>query len=253
MAAEGVSDTNRISEDIIEISSAEELQEISADLSADYILMDDIDLSKTEWKAVGDNEKPFTGNLDGNGHTITNFNMKMMHKEESSYAGFFGVTDGAKISNIALENCEIISETKGGIYAGALVGKAQNTVIEDCYADGQIIVGQETAYIIGGIAGAVFQQEANTDKEYNISRCISDVKIDTNKYQGESGTLAGYVENTALVENSYSLVSDISLFGVTMEDTSCKILNESTWQQENKYIGFDFETVWKITWQGARL
>jgi len=253
VAAESLPEANSISEGTIEISSKEDLQDISADLSADYILMDDIDLSKVEWKAVGDNEKPFTGSFDGNGHTVTNLNLKVTHQEDSSYAGLFGVTDGAEISNLAIENCEITSETRGGIYAGALVGKAKNTVIEDCYVDGQIIVEKKTAYTIGGIVGAVFQQEADTDKEYNVSHCISNVKIDTNKYQGESGTLAGYVENTALLENSYSLVPDVSLFGIIIEDTSCKILNAYSWQQKNKYVGFDFETIWKITWQGARL
>jgi hypothetical protein len=74
-------------EDVIEISTAEDLIAINQNLSGHYILTEDIDLSAYEnWQMIGayimDPESPegedpmpdaaFSGVFDGNGHIISN-------------------------------------------------------------------------------------------------------------------------------------------------------------------------------------
>ncbi|MCI9448542.1 MAG: leucine-rich repeat protein, partial [Lachnospiraceae bacterium] len=242
---------------VIEISSAKDLQKIADNLTGDYVLTKNIDMSDVEFTPIGNNTEPFSGTFDGDGHTISNLNISVKNSGESNFTGLFGVLENATVRNLALENCIITSKTTGGIYAGIIAGKMKNSLLEDIYVSGQIDIKEKTAYSVGGIVGAVFQ---NVDDEtqalkHNVARCIGNVLINVPKNaNGENGALVGYAEDTALIENSYSYVLDTKLFGVEIgENNSCKILNESTWNKENSYIGFDFKNVWKITDGGARL
>ena len=242
---------------VIEISSAKDLQKVADDLAGDYVLTEDIDLSDLEFTPIGNNTEPFTGTFDGDGHIISNLDISVEDSEESSFTGLFGILENATVRNLALENCIVTSETTGGIYAGIIAGKMKNSLVEDVYVSGQIDIKEKSAYSLGGIVGAVFQNRDDETQalEYNMARCIVNVLINVPKNaNGEKGALVGYVEDTALVENSYSFISDAELFGVEVdENNSCKVLNENTWSKENSYIGFDFENVWKITDGGARL
>lgn len=242
---------------VIEISSVDDLQKIAEDLQGNYILTEDLDLSSVDYIPIGNNEEPFRGTLDGGGHVIFNLNILVKDSEESSFAGLFGTVENATIVNLAIENCIIRSETSGGVYVGAIAGKMQNSLIEDVYVSGQINVEGNASYSVGGIVGAVFQNgdDETLPLEYNVARCVSSVEIDVQEdVNGEKGVLAGYVEDTALIENSYSLIPDMDLFGVEVsENNSCKLLGENTWGKENSYIGFDFENVWNVTDGGARL
>jgi hypothetical protein len=242
---------------VIEISSAKDLQKVADDLAGDYVLTEDIDLSDLEFTPIGNNTEPFTGTFDGDGHIISNLDISVEDSEESSFTGLFGILENATVRNLALENCIVTSETTGGIYAGIIAGKMKNSLVEDVYVSGQIDIKEKSAYSLGGIVGAVFQNrdEETQALEHNVARCVGDVSIHVpEKINGEKGALVGYAEDTALIENSYSYVTDGELFGVEIdENNSCRVLNENTWSKENSYIGFDFENVWKITDGGARL
>ena len=65
----------------------------------------------------------------------------------------------------------------------------------------------------------------NVEIVNNISQCVSNVAVDVEHEQGESGSLAGYVEAAALVENSYFLVHGKSYlekdFRVRVPDSVC--------------------------------
>ena len=136
-------------EKVIEISSVSDFKKISKNLDGDYILTDDINFKGEQYESIGDNQEPFTGSLNGAGHTISNVNIDAKtadNKDDSIFTGMFGVTDSAEISNLAVENCQIVSDTKNGIYAGVIAGKINNSVIEDVYVDGKIETDEKTAY-----------------------------------------------------------------------------------------------------------
>ena len=141
---------------------------------------------------LGNNEAPFTGTFDGNGHIISNVNIVVEESGDSSFTGLFGVLENAVVRNLAVENCFLESRTSGGLYAGVIAGKMQNSLVEDCYVSGKIVINGETAYCAGGIAGAVFQngEGENVEIVNNISRCVSNVVVDVEHEQGESGSLA---------------------------------------------------------------
>ena len=257
VAAGSVNSGVKPEEKWIKISSVRDFQRISKNLDGNYILTDDIDFGGKSYQPIGDNKEPFTGTLNGDGHILSNVNIEAEDQKDSLFAGLFGVVDSAKISDLAVEECEITSDTKNGIYAGVIAGKMNNTSLENVYVDGKITSEKDTAYTLGGIAGAVFQNNdtAKEEIEYNISSAVSNVEIQTAKgAHGEKGTLAGYVEDTALVRNSYALIDHEKLFGTELtEKNGCGILSEETRKKKDCYIGFDFAKVWKITKGGARL
>ena len=71
------------------------LKAIANDLGGSYVLANDISLSG-EWLPVGTEEEPFTGTLDGAGHTIKGLSIT----SGDDNVGFFGFTEGATISNV---------------------------------------------------------------------------------------------------------------------------------------------------------
>lgn len=98
------------------IQTAAELQSIQNNLAAYYQLTADIDLSSVSWTPIGSISAPFSGQLDGNGYTISNLDLS----STTQHAGLFSsLTSGATIKDLTLEDFHIESTE---IYCGCLVG-----------------------------------------------------------------------------------------------------------------------------------
>ncbi len=220
-------------EKVIKISSVKKLLKVADDLSANYQLTKDLDLSDAEWEALGSKDKPFTGSFDGDGHTISNMHMELAESEDS-FVGLFGVTEGAWITNVALENVEISGMETEGIYAGAVAGKMTNSVIENCYASGKIFIADTTVYTVGGLAGAIFWSNRVSGAECRMVMCVADMEISVDENgHGEVGELLGYVQDEVELENSYSYREDYALTGVNAkENSNCKILSDGVREKE---------------------
>lgn len=171
-----------------QIETAVELQSIQNDLSAHYILMNDIDLTGVTWTPIGSTSAGFFGELDGNGKTISNLNIS----SSSSYTGLFAVVySGGMIKNLVLENSNIVSSSSntgllcGGFFASdanqnnitinnidiincAVNGNEANcaAVVAACRLDVNADITncnvincniQNSAHNVGGIAGYVEQ------------------------------------------------------------------------------------------------
>lgn len=112
-----------------------------------YKLINDIDLSGIDWKPIGDPSNlqivlnSFFGELDGDGHIISNLNID----SEESYQGLFAFVTGT-IKNVKLENFVV----KGQNYVGALVGYSTNEISNCELKNSQIIA---TGSNIGGLIG----------------------------------------------------------------------------------------------------
>ncbi|WP_158602434.1 S-layer homology domain-containing protein [Cohnella endophytica] len=139
----------------IPISTAVELDAIRNNLSGNYILMADINLTSylsstgagyyggRGWIPIGNTFNTFTGQFDGNGHTITGMKID---RTDTSPVGLFGKTETmAKITRVGLVNVDI----KGLGSAGGLVG-INTGAISESYVTGSIFV---SSTIAGGIAG----------------------------------------------------------------------------------------------------
>ncbi|MFN7277277.1 MAG: GLUG motif-containing protein, partial [Betaproteobacteria bacterium] len=104
-------------------TSGSDLQGMRGNLSRRYALGANIDASSTSgWNGgagfvpVGTSSTPFTGKLEGLGHTITGLTI---NRQSSDYVGLFGSTStGSSIANVGL----VGGSVRGNSYVGALVG-----------------------------------------------------------------------------------------------------------------------------------
>ncbi len=158
------------------ITDVTQLQEMNLDLSAHYVLGNDIDASETEvWNGgsgfdpIGTFERPFEGMIDGQGFTITSLFIESI---ETSYVGLFGVSFDSTIRNVKLdrirvngeygtgglgglssatiENCHVVGSISGSSAVGGLIGWALHASISSCSAIGSI-VGERSR--VGGLVG----------------------------------------------------------------------------------------------------
>ena len=89
-----------------EISTEAQLKAI--DLNGNYVLTQDITLSDNEWTPIGTSDRPFTGTLDGGGHTIKGLTVGNGAKDDSNNnKAFFGFTKDATVTNIGFTSAVV--------------------------------------------------------------------------------------------------------------------------------------------------
>ena len=158
------------SSEALQIKTYNDLLEASTHTDGSYILMSDIDMSR----AGADGWKPwnFNGTFDGNGHTLYNMDIHTVTditaktydgnlKEYDTYfAGFFGITDGAVISNLNITGAYIElgeqqEQTQKSIFAAVLAGYMNNTTISNCKVEASYAALTSASKMWGtaGIAG----------------------------------------------------------------------------------------------------
>ena len=129
------------------VKDGEQLQAMDSNLSGNYAFRNSIDLNATAdnnvtFNSVGDSDNAFTGNLDGLGNEVYGLHIN----EPDEDTGLFAKTDGATIRNFNLISGSIISDENN---AGAVVGNATNTVIENV----KNTINVTGANNVGGIIG----------------------------------------------------------------------------------------------------
>ena len=123
---------------------------IRNNLSGNYILMNDIDLSSWgNWEPIGSNENAFTGIFDGNGFviknmTITGGNFYREPLYEVAYGGLFYCAFNAEIRNVGMINNQQNIQNSGSafnglVYTGGIVSNCKSSIIDNCYNTGKII------------------------------------------------------------------------------------------------------------------
>lgn len=132
------------------VKDGEQLQAMNTNLGGNYAFRNSIDLNATAdnqvtFNSVGLNStdgKGFTGNLDGLGYEVYGLYIN----EPGEDTGLFAKTNGATIRNFNLISGSIISTENN---AGAVVGNANNTVIENV----KNTINVTGANNVGGIIG----------------------------------------------------------------------------------------------------
>lgn len=144
--------------DLIKINSYEDLKNISNDLSGNYILNNNIDLSEIDdFEPIGLGAS-FTGTfINPNKYVISNLNFtsnnNIFYNEITHiHTSFFSSFSDAYVNGIILEDINIdisgYSKMINGFTAG-LAGYANNSFIENCSVNGNVI-GQNN---VGGLIG----------------------------------------------------------------------------------------------------
>ena len=181
-----LSEEEAIAQGYTVIKTAEDLAAIGANLSGKYIIMDDIDMTGVDWTPIGSSEEAFSGIFNGNGYTIKNLNINAQNGINTENIGFFGVTDNAEISNINIANATVSTpETYNKGSAGILIGRAQNTNIDNVYVSGTVTGHQKTGGMIGTLA------TSDPAENSKITNSTANTNVNSSYY---AGGLIGYIE-----------------------------------------------------------
>ena len=171
-----------------QVTTCTDLQSISSNLSAYYVLANNIDCTATPTWNSGAGFAPitsFTGSLDGQGHTVNGF---YIYRPSTSGVALFGYySNGATIKNIAFTNLNVT----GGMYTGAVTGYMTGAdTISGISVSGNVA----GTYDVGGISG-------NMQSAATIT--TSSTTGNVNASSSYAGGIAGGVYNSS-ISNSYS-------------------------------------------------
>lgn len=164
-----------------EISTEAQLKDIAKNLNDNYVLTQDIELSDAEWTPIGTKDSPFTGTLDGKGHTIKGLTVGNGTNDDKA---FFGFTNGATVQNIGFTSAVV----KGHNQAAIVVAQATSSTLSNIYVSG-VVTGRDH---VGTIAG---DARDNT----TITNCVSTAAALSNDHQG--GGIAGWTNNSTFSYN----------------------------------------------------
>lgn len=193
------------------IYTLEDLQNMKADLGADYLLMNDIDASPTSsgtdrwdndgFEPIGTSDDPFVGAFDGQNYTI---DALYIDRDEGDVGLFGYVGDGAEIANVTLEDVDVrgreplfgsgagavgalVGENNGGhfthivisgrvrsdtLYTGGLVGKNEGGDISNVHVSGEVTA---EAAPTGGVVGWSYRsaiREAESTADVTGTRTV---------------------------------------------------------------------------------
>ena len=122
----------------------------------------DVDLGNHPWAPIGTGlpreKNRFYGSFDGQEHTISNLKVAEGHY----YAGLFGqiptYTYTQEFKNVTINNANVIAadEAKSKEAAGALIGRANGAVVDNCHITGEVYISGDR--FVGGLIGHSYAQ-----------------------------------------------------------------------------------------------
>lgn len=157
-------------------------------------LAKDINLNNVNWTPIGmTSSTPFSGNFDGDGHTI--YNLKIDRKGKSDvYAGLFGYVNTGEntFRNVTIDGIDINVQngtanalSTGGLISNCIVYEISNVHVKNV----NIRAYRQT----GGIAGAIYGHVLDCSAE-NVNIALTmNKKADGNYDNGDkAGAIFGY-------------------------------------------------------------
>lgn len=194
----------------IPVHTIEELYNIRDDLTAKYVLMNDIDLTSATakggdwdfegrgWNPIGSDDiyaadKTFSGTFDGNGHSIKGMRIDVNNSQPQGskviYAGLFSNVSG-EVKNLNLIDFNISLYISNGARVGVLAAKNSGK-ISNCNVGGSAVAESQYSGVgyVGGIIGI------NTGI---IQNCGSSVNVNVT---GEAYSYAGGIAACSSTEN----------------------------------------------------
>jgi hypothetical protein len=178
----------------VEIATVQQLIDVHTNLTADYVLTADIDMSSVaNWTPLGDATTPFSGSFDGGGHTIYNL---IAADTQTNDQGLFGVIDTFGIViDLRLEGARVTGANRTGILAGTNLGTINRVGVEGIVS-GATTVGGLVGVNSGDISDA-YAHASVSGKDLNGGLVGSNSGNLTNVYA--VSTVSGAVTNTNLL------------------------------------------------------
>lgn len=153
------------------------------DFSGKFIVLENDIAVNAEFAPIGSETAPFSGTFDGKGHTLSAIEVTQ------DYAGLFGYTDGAVITDVTVSG-----NFRAENYAGAVAAYADDTVIESCTVSALVYADSYT----GGVAGYL--------KSGKISSCTTESRATVGSFKEYCGGIAGFAagEISDCTNNAYT-------------------------------------------------
>ena len=169
------------------------------------LLANDIDLKNANWEPIGSKSNGFCGTFDGQGNTISNFNV-----EKEEYAGLFGyMLNGGNVKNLTVKGATIKATDR----AGAILGAGYTDVVKCHAVDCEITVipalqdnGEfDGGAKAGGVVGQLFEGAGNS-----IVDCTAkNVKVTGYR---DIGAVLGMAHTNNTVTNCKAYDSEIAYY-----------------------------------------
>lgn len=127
-----------LASDITPIYDRAGLEAIKNKLSGKYILMNDIDLSGSDWTPIGTHgHEGFAGHLDGNGHTISNLKVSDMVK-----TGLFDmISETGIVYNLHFDKAAITGKTS----SSSVMANVNKGIISNCSVTNSTVTGNKNS------------------------------------------------------------------------------------------------------------
>lgn len=249
--------------DPYQISTIEQMQNITMDRNGYYVLVNDVDASNTSTWNDGkgfnpvaelfdpSNNKAFTGTFDGDNRTISNL---YINRPTETAVSLFGGLSNAEIKNLKLVDCDI----EGDRYVAGLVSSQFTSTVSNCMVDGTItghgenvggvvgwsrgdvincymkgsVHGVDTAYRVGGLVGYTY--DSTIQKSYSTATITS-----------ESGEWVGGLIGANREATQSYCYWDTQTSGRASSDLGTGYTTLQMKSQVN-FENWDFENVWYI-------
>lgn len=265
-----------VPEGYIGIYDIADLYGIRNDLTANYILMNDIDMSEDtaeggDWNLTGHGWTPidgFAGTFDGNGHRIIGMHIYGEMKQAVGLVGRSTVSNEINITirNLAMVDVHIDVDMKGSSSldaVGSIIGCVNGSgygdnIVEQCYASGDINVSG-LCYGIGGLVGQGHSVQCNdlynlcniTSEKYDSIGGIMGLQyyasVFRNCYNIGAISSMGSGEVYSIVGHDYQTSNCYTLSNTgSTENKGCTVLFSTQLKDKRTLVGFDFDNVWEI-------
>jgi hypothetical protein len=203
--------------------------------------------SANGWSPIGNMTTKFTGNYNGNGHTISNL---FIDRTGDTRVGLFGETEGATITRLGL----IVPDVTGNSVVGSLIGLAlNNTIVSECFTSGGSVTAISSQ--AGGLIGRAEGGSTTITNAYTIVAVTANETaagiVGTNQGPTISNTfVAGLITITSGFRNGIANNSggtyinnffDNETTGQTASNTGRTGLPTTKMQQQATYTNWDFQ------------
>ena len=206
---------------IVIVDSVADLMKISNNVSTgvtDYKgqtieITQDIDLSSETWIPIGNTSRPFRGNIQGNGNTISGIRCNDVY---GGLIGCWASQESSYIDNLIVENMQLTGKRSGGIVSTLWVDETDQADISNVTVKGTI---NGISLISGGVVGAI-----SGNGKVKISGC----NIDVSMYSGPI-----YNDNYGCIGGIVGSVTDSGSGELTI--SSCIVNGNITTEQTYSY------------------
>lgn len=206
------------------IYDADDLQNMQEDLTTNYILMNDIDLSGINWKPMqpsrtGVYTSGFTGTLDGNGFTIRNLTV---NAEQYDNGALFYQNEGT-IQNLRVTGQINLTSKSGIVRFAASLAIYNKGTIYNCTSAAGITAGGDMPVRVGGLV---------SENKGTIDYCRYTGTIHASAGGGEVsvGGITYINDNSAVISHCENVGIILAESGNSTEvkDTISSLVNESS-------------------------